>query len=323
MSESSSPDDDADVTETALSLICKTVPEHAGTIRRIFSDIPVRVRLTPEVEFDVGRPIKASPGALFKTILWPPQLSMLMWLLAHGGWETMRDYGSVIVTAYLSGSESVTATEIESEALKRGASDKALLIIDCAIRTARGEEVTLPEWLPNISEAKNIEHAAVRELWQLATAWMLLHELQHLIFADTEAKFENDTDEERACDKGATDRLLADLEEFANSSGQPADKVRGKRAMGALIGLFCIAWLEKPGPHSIHPPIIERLAILLAKVGEKDAGLFWPFAAGLVYVLNRNRGTVVFPRPGTIREVVLALAEGPTINYSALVFKHR
>ncbi len=80
--------------------------------------------------------------------------------------------------------------------------------------------------------------------------------------------------------------------------------------MGTLIGLFCVAWLEKRGPDSIHPPIVDRLAILLAEVGEKDARLFWPFALGLIYVLNRNRKTVVIPRPSTVRDVVLALAEG-------------
>jgi hypothetical protein len=41
--------------------------------------------------------------------------------------------------------------------------------------------------------------------------------------------------------------------------------------------------------------------------GEKDARLFWQFARGLVYVLNRNRTTDVFPGPGTVRDAVLAL----------------
>jgi hypothetical protein len=59
MSEASS-NDDADVTETALNLICKSVPEHAQTIRQMFSDFPVRVRLTSEIEFQAGNPINCS-----------------------------------------------------------------------------------------------------------------------------------------------------------------------------------------------------------------------------------------------------------------------
>ena len=310
MSEASSNRDDADVTESALDLICRGVPEHAETIRRMFLDIPIRVRLTPDIEFQAGSPVNVSPSAVYQTILWPPQMSTLMWLLAHGAWETMRDYGSVILTAYLSDAEILAAAEIESAALKLGTTDKALLVIDCAVRTARGEEVTLPAWLPNLSDTADIEHAAVRELWLLATVWMLLHECQHLVFAHAKVKFPTETDEELACDKAASVLLLADLDKFASSSKQPADKVRGKRAMGALIGLFCIAWLEKRGPNSIHPPIVERLAILLAEIGERDAGRFWEFAVGLIYVLDRNRETVAFPRTGTIRDVVLALAEG-------------
>jgi hypothetical protein len=62
----------------------------------------------------------------------------------------MRDYGSVILTAYISGAERLNGAEIERTALGLGASDKALLAIDCAVRIARGEEMPLPAWLPNI-----------------------------------------------------------------------------------------------------------------------------------------------------------------------------
>ena len=66
MSEASSNRDDADVTESALDLICRGVPEHAETIRRMFLDIPIRVRLTPDIEFQAGSPVNVSPSAVYR-----------------------------------------------------------------------------------------------------------------------------------------------------------------------------------------------------------------------------------------------------------------
>jgi Peptidase U49 len=170
--------------------------------------------------------------------------------------------------------------------------------------------VPLPTWLPNISEIDNIQHAAVRELWVLAIVWMLLHEFQHIAFKEQNRTFCRSIDEELACDKAAFDWLLAHVDEFATASNQPADKVRAKRGMGALIALFCIVWLSERDTGSSHPPAIQRLAILLEEIGEKDAGRFWEFAAGLIFVVDNKRQTIAFPRPDTIRDIVLALGKG-------------
>lgn len=312
MPETSTDNDDADITSGALDYISRAVPEHAPAIRQLFSDYSIRVRLTPDIEFRRGQPVDCSPSAIFSVIQWPPIMYTLMWLLAHGAWEVMRDYGSVILTAYHTGALSVTSAEIEKAALGLGASDKGLRAIDCAVRTARGEVVALPDWLPNISDPENVQHAAVRELWLLAIVWMLLHELQHILIRQKNIQFDVWLDEELACDEAASTWLLSDLERYSVSSKQAAEKVRGKRAMGAIIGLFCVGWLSDRDQSSTHPPIFQRLAILINALGETDAGLFWSFAAGLIYVLDRNREKVDFPHPCTIRDVVLALAEGLT-----------
>jgi hypothetical protein len=312
VSEVSSDIDDNDITDSALGYIFSAIPERAEAIRALFAEYSVRIRLTPDIEFHPGQPVNFSPRAslLFSMIQWPPIMYSLMWVLAHGAWEAMRDYGSVILSGSLCGAESLNGAEIERTALELGASDKALLAIDCAVRTARGEEVVLPTWLPNISEPDNIQHAAVYELWVLAIVWMLLHEFQHIAFDKQNKSFSLAIDEELACDKAAFEWLLSDVDEFATASNQPADKIRGKRGMGALIALFCIVWLSERDTGSSHPPAVQRLAVLLDEIGEKDAGRFWQFAAGLIFVVDRNRDAIAFPRPDTVRGVVLALAEG-------------
>ena len=310
MSDVPSDHDENDITESAFDYISRAMPERAEAIGALLANYSVRIRLTPDIEFQPGQPVDFSPGTAFSVIRWPPIMFSLMWVLVHGAWEAMRDYGSVILTAYTSGAESFNGAEIERRALELGASDKALLAIDCAVRIARGEEVPLPAWLPNISEINNIEHAAVRELWLLAIVWMLLHEFEHIAIRERDKCFSLPIDEELACDKAAFDWLLSDVDEFATASDQPADKVRGKRAMGALIALFCIVWLSERDASSSHPPAIQRLAVLLDEIGEKEAGRFWQFAAGLIFVVDRKREAIAFPRPDTVRGIVLALAKG-------------
>jgi hypothetical protein len=310
VSDDSSDNDDNDITDSALGYISRAMPERAEEIRARFADYSVRVRLTPDIEFQPGQPVDLSPSAAFSVIRWPPIMFSLMWVLAHGAWEAMRDYGSVILAEHLSGAESLNGAEIDQAALKLGASDKALLAIDCAVRTASGEEVGLPPWVPRISAAANLEQEAVRELWFLAIVWMLLHELQHIVFKEQNKRFSLPIDEELACDKAAFDWLLSDVDDFAMASNQPADKVRGKRGMGALIALFCIVWLSERDKGSSHPPAIQRLAVLFDEIGEKDSGRFWEFAVGLIFVVDRNRAKIAFPRPVTVPGVVRALAEG-------------
>jgi hypothetical protein len=309
LTEKTGAHDENDITAGALDYISRGVPEHATAIRELFSKHSVHVRLTPDFEFRPGQPIDCSPGAAFSTILWPPQMYTLMWLLAHGAWEVMRDYGSVILAAYYGEAPTITRTEIDKAARELGADEKGLLAIYCARRTALGEEVCLPPWLPNITDAKNIEHAAVRELWLLAIVWMLLHELQHIAIKDDELLCDGCIDEELSCDKAAAGWLFSDIERYANDSQQPADKIRGKRAMGTLVGLFCIGWLSDYDRSETHPAIGQRLAILLDSMGESDASWFWAFAAGLIYVLSGNGEVITFPRPGSIRDLVVLLAD--------------
>lgn len=301
---------DDDITESALDYISRAMPEQSLAIRELFTHYAVEIQLTSEVDFQPGQGPQFSPEVAFSVIRWPPIMFSLMWVLAHGAWEAMRDYGSIVLSRYFSGAESVKRSEIENDASTLGVSGKALEAIDCAVQIAHGKAVDLPSWLPNVDNTSNIEQEAIRELWFLAIAWMLLHEFQHIVFKEQSTSFARDIDEELACDKAAFDWLLSKVDEFAGASRQPADKVRGKRAMGALIALFCIVWLSDRDESATHPPVIQRLSVLLAEIGEKEAGLFWEFAVGLMYVLDGNKERFTFPRPGTVRDVVLVLAKG-------------
>jgi hypothetical protein len=161
--------------------------------------------------------------------------------------------------------------------------------------------------IPDGSEVISVEQQAVMELWLLAIVWMLLHEVEHILVKEQDRNFASWLDEELACDKAAFDWFFSDL----NSSGvsQDTPKILGKRAMGALIALFCVVWLSERDRNSHHPLATQRLAILLDEIGERDAGRFWEFAAGLIFVLDKDRAAASVVLSGSLREVVLALAK--------------
>jgi hypothetical protein len=288
------------------------MPEHAATIQQLFVRHSVSVKLKSQIEFQAGYPVffspEASPG--LAAILWSPIMFTLMWVLSHGAWEAMRDFGSVIIAALQSGMQEISGKEIESQAARLEAGDRSLVAVDCAVRIGQGEELPIPSWIPNISDAQNIEQEAVRELWFIAISWMLMHEFQHIFFAAEGIEFNSLLDEEIACDKAAFKWLIADSDSYAHSKKQAADKVLGKRAMGALVGLFCIAWLSGQDKSVTHPPAATRLGLLLDEIGDRPAAHFWSFAAGLIYILVPDRDTVALNGSSSARAAVLSLAQG-------------
>jgi hypothetical protein len=223
----------------------------------------------------------------------------------------MRDYGSTIWAWYVGAGDTFNGEEIEQMTVASGAEQRGLAIIEDAKRIARGEQVDapLPEWLQNIGESEELEGQAVKELWLLGTVWVLLHEFNHIAFKINGELFKDVAEEERQCDVVASNWLLGEVERYTRVTGQDVCLVRGKRAMGALSGLFCVGWLAGNSEHPEHPPIRERISILLRRVDRRCAGRFWQFAAGLIYVLAANRLAVRLTKPSTFPELVLKLTE--------------
>ena len=291
----------------------RAAPERADALRKLFDDHSILVRYTPSDKFEQGEAVEASPNTFMGVIQFPPVMHTLSWLLVHGGWEAMRNYGTVIKSFKLLGA-GFNGTNIEAVLNQNPEIAKCTEIIDCAVKNSRGMRTPLPSWLPNIIDTSpdpdiNRQYDAVRELWLIAQCWFLLHELQHILFRVEERDFLDFRLEELACDTEATAWVLEGVECYSAQTKEPCNKVRGKRAMGILVGLFCIGWLSEPGGTVSHPPLKERLRILLEQVGAHDAGRFWDFAVGLLFVLSKDQKTVQFPANTTMRGIALQLAE--------------
>jgi hypothetical protein len=287
-------DDPQDFTQGALNYMKRAAPERANALQTLFDDHGIRVRHTSLDKFRQGEVVDPSPRALWGTIQFPPIMHTIAWLLSHGGWEAMRNYGAAIISFQFVGA-AFSGADVEKALKRYPDTARCSEVIDCAVKNVQGSEMPLPSWLPNISDTSpdpdtNRQYDAVRELWLIAQCWFLFHELQHILLAVEKKTFPDYRSEELTCDSRASEWLLDGVDFYSRqSSHEPPDTVRGKRAMGILVGLFCIGWLSAPEGSPSHPPLKERLKILLEQVGTLDAAHFWDFTVGLLFVLSKDR----------------------------------
>jgi hypothetical protein len=307
-------DDPQDFTLGALNNMKRAAPERADVLQKHFDDHRIRVRHTSLDAFRKGEVVDPSPNTIWGIIQFPPIMHTLAWLLVHGGWEAMRNYGAAIIYFQTVGA-AFSGVNVETALTQFPDTARCNEVIDCAVRSVQGSEVTPPSWLPNVNDTNqdpdvNRQYDAVRDLWLIAECWFLLHELQHILLAAAKENFPDFPSEELACDTRATAWLLDGVDCYSDQRpNEPPDKVRGKRAMGILVGLFCIGLLSPPGGSLSHPPLKERLKKLLEQVGTQDAARFWEFAVGLLFVLSKERKSCQFPAKTTIRDIALLLAE--------------
>ncbi len=275
-------DDPNDFTKGALTYMKRAAPERADALQRLFDDHGVRVRHTSLDQFRQGETVDPSPNAIMGIIQFPPIMHTLSWLLIHGGWEAMRNYGAAIISFQIVGA-AFCGADVETTLTQYPDTARCSEAIDCAVRNVQGSEVPLPSWLPNVNDTNsaldiNRQYDAVRELWFIAQCWFLLHELQHILLVAEGKTFADFLEEELACDSRATAWLLDGVDFYSGQRpNESPDKVRGKRAMGILIGLFCIGWLSAPGGSVSHPPLKERLTILFEQVGDARCCTFLEF----------------------------------------------
>lgn len=138
---------------------------------------------------------------------------------------------------------------------------------------------------------------AIAELATIATAWALLHELQHIrrqregagadpAGDDTEAKHR----EEFSCDEFGTKFLLERADAYAADKGVEVELVRLKRQLGIYFGLFAVTLLAKDKwqASASHPSVQKRLDAVRAIMEPTKADLAAAIAHAAFAVIGRH-----------------------------------
>jgi Peptidase U49 len=135
------------------------------------------------------------------------------------------------------------------------------------------------------------EQQAAFDLTMIATAYMLLHEMRHVMFNIDDVN-QPQRDEEMLCDEFARNFLLDGIDSYVQSSGELVPKVLMKRAAGITLGA-CIVYEFTPAqarPGELgHPPIADRLVALMEAIPDRVDNQFWVFAASLLVALLKRQ----------------------------------
>lgn len=126
-----------------------------------------------------------------------------------------------------------------------------------------------PDFIPNPEiYFKNIAkgiRTMPGELASFGIAWVLLHEMKHLIHikegTSSIGDVTSDHEEEYSCDRYATEYLLEGIEKYCNMSNENSLKVRAKREMGIFVSLFSMTLLSEDAwsETSTHPSLQNRI----------------------------------------------------------------
>ncbi|MCA3382323.1 MAG: hypothetical protein INF65_11175 [Roseomonas sp.] len=231
-----------------------------------------------------------------KTMTW-------LWLLGFAGWRAFRIHGPQfwwreITQATIDGqlrSTDPTYADAEGDL-------GAILYVTGDFLTSETVEndFSWPDGVPQPQADKrgfDIEQQAAFDLTMIATAYMLLHEVRHVMF-NVDGERPSEPEEELACDAYARAFLLEGVEEYAKISGEKAYCVLAKRAAGIALGAYALYEFTPEGGRggtADYPPVADRLEALFPAVDLQADHWFWDFAASLLVsiVVNRDHSAVV------------------------------
>jgi hypothetical protein len=231
-----------------------------------------------------------------KTMTW-------LWLLGFTGWQAFHLHGPHLVYRKLA--DVVIDQDLRSADLKYQAAEGDLDELLYTIRDAPALKTLdcagfWPDKVPQPQCDKtglDVEQQAAFDLTMIAAAYMILHEVRHVMF-NADVTRPSEPDEEVACDAWARAFLLDRVSEYATDVKQQAECIRAKRAAGIALGAFAIHEFTPEGARggtAEYPPLADRLGGLVPHDYLPSDHWFWDFAASLLVaiIVRRDRKAVV------------------------------
>ena len=237
-----------------------------------------------------------------------------LWLFGFSGIFALHCYSGIAVLAKCYGLN-FNLDEIDSLPDQKEADDQFSKLIDTVehLKNAESEyDFTWPHGIPKPEDGKprNIEQAAIFDLVLMATAYVFLHELKHVIFEAEGNAPEDPTEEEMQCDAFASDMMLGQIKKYSESSGYPENKVRMKRSIGIALGSTFLAvatpTVNLSGTKS-HPPVHKRWSATLGSIQLEENDFYWLYFASLAIALLKHK-QIDFPSQTLISFRQLAMS---------------
>jgi hypothetical protein len=230
-----------------------------------------------------------------KTMTW-------LWLLGFTGWRAFCLHGPHLVYRELTGATIDLGLRTADPTYAEAESDLETLLY--AVRDfpvlETADDCSWPPGVPRPQpdkEGLDREQQAAFDLTMIAVAYMILHEVRHVMFNEDVVR-PLAPDEEIACDAWARRFLLDGVTEYATTVKQETHDILAKRAAGIALGAYAIyEFTPEKGRSGTadYPPVADRLGKLFQQVALPSDHWFWNFAASLLIsiVVRRDRFAVI------------------------------
>jgi hypothetical protein len=273
------------------------VPEMSSEIEAIAQQYDPQFRLIGDRE---GYNLDAGG---FSAIQYTSRSTRQMWLFGYAGRQASHCYASLIVLLKsLNGTLDISQlNEVPDQAKEDQAFKEIIDAVKDLNSVFHEDDFNWPANVPEPASGKPLdaERAAVYDLTCMATAYVFLHELKHVIFSTDGNAPEDPRDEEYQCDEFAKKMMIASVHQYAKSSGYPEDKVRMKRMMGIALAsafiLFATGKDRLAGSES-HPPIHGRWRKTINNVDLPENDWFWLYFVSLSLALLKYYSISIPPR---------------------------
>ena len=213
-----------------------------------------------------------------------------LWLLGFAGWKAFGLHGPHLVWGAMTGTNSDRSLRAVDPTYAEATADLETVLY--AVREfplVQGIEpdAEWPEKVPKVQSDKtglDIQQQAAFDLTMIATAYILLHEVRHVMF-NCEKVRPSAVAEELECDAFARKFILDNAIEYSVASGQKIEEVFAKRAAGIALGSYVVFGFTEEHARegsAYYPPIADRLGTLFSYVDLPADHWFWNFAASLL-----------------------------------------
>lgn len=236
-----------------------------------------------------------------------------LWLFGFSGTFALHCYSGISYLAKCYGLK-FDLDEIDTfpdQAIENERFSKLISVIESLNEAESRHDFSWPVGIPKPEDGKpkNIEQAAVFDLVLMATAYVFLHELKHVIFEAEGNAPADRAEEEMQCDAFATEMMLSQINRYSDSSSYPEDKVRMKRAMGIALGNVFLAVVTPEanlGGTASHPPVYKRWSATLGGIELEENDFYWLYFSSLAIALLKHKG-IQFPSQVVVNFKQLAM----------------
>jgi Peptidase U49 len=237
-----------------------------------------------------------------KTMTW-------LWLLGFGGWRAFRLHGPHLLWRAMTGVAINAQLRADDPTFREAEGEYEAVLYALRdfpeLETVDGEEFW-PHAIPRPQVDKtglDFEQQAAFDLTMTTTAYMLLHEVRHVMYT-AEGGRPSAPYEEIKCDSFARHFLLDGVSDYAAQTNQRAEDVMAKRAAGIALGAYVLYQVTPEsgrGGSADYPPVADRLEVLFQEVAPAPPRWFWDFATSLLValVVKRDR-TSEIPSPKVV-----------------------